>query len=121
MKVIITEEQNKKIQETITNYLDSSLTPIDGWDKEFYTQQYEEEGEVFFQLTDETDYSMWYSSCDNQYLTEPLPKGVCPLVVIPTGIYESLEGYFGNLWKPIFKQWFQHHTGLPVKEIDFDN
>jgi hypothetical protein len=64
---------------------------------------------------------MWYSSCENQYLPEPLPKGICPLVVIPTSIYEALEAYFGNLWKPIFKQWFQNHTGFTVKEIDFDN
>jgi len=122
MKIIITEDQNKKVKETVINYLDNNLTPVYGWDnKELYAEELEEDGEVFFHLDDDVDLTIWYTGCDNGYLSEPLPKGKCPVAVIPTNIYDSLEGFFGNLWKPIFKQWFQHHTGLPIKEVDSED
>ena len=121
MKIIITEAQNRKFVETVTEYLDKSLTPVYGWDNhKLYADDLEEEGEVFFHLEDDTDFEIWYTSCDNPYLSEPLPKGKCPVAVIPSNIYNSLEGFFGSHWMPIFYQWFEHHTGLPVNVVDFE-
>jgi hypothetical protein len=32
----------------------------------------------------------------------------------------KLTSLFGDLWKPIFKQWFEENTGLEVKQITDD-
>jgi hypothetical protein len=61
---------------------------------------------------------MWYSLCDNENLSEPIPEGHCPVVVLPTLKYDALEGYFGNNWQEFFKRWFFTHTGLDVVQID---
>jgi len=29
----------------------------------------------------------------------------------------SLNGYFGDLWKPVFKQWFKDKTGMDYKTL----
>ena len=30
---------------------------------------------------------------------------------------DSLNGYFGDLWKPVFKQWFKDKTGMDYKTL----
>ena len=30
---------------------------------------------------------------------------------------EKLNGYFGNAWKPVFKQWFKDKTGMDYKTL----
>ena len=62
--------------------------------------------------------NMWYSKCDNHNLQGLLDKEICPLLLIPTSIYESLDGFFGDLWKPLFLKWFKSHTHLPIKKVD---
>jgi hypothetical protein len=135
MKYIVTEEQFKtaeqsirtnRLERTILEYLDSHLTPFKGWDSpRTYEIELEENGGELFIFTVEsdgdagTDDHMWYSICDNQNLTEPMPEGHCPVVVLSLSSYDALEGYFGNNWKPIFKEWFTKNTGgLPVIQID---
>jgi hypothetical protein len=61
---------------------------------------------------------MWYSLCDNPNLNEPLPKGQCPLVAIDSSKYEALDAFFGDIWKPVFLEWFKEHTGLKIKHVD---
>jgi hypothetical protein len=105
--------------------LNEHLTPPQGWETpQYYAEEIEEEGELYINYSNDDEelsgLDLWYSTCNNQYLSEPLPKGHCPLVTLPNIKYDSLEGFFGNVWKPIFKEWFQHHTGLPVKQVDFD-
>lgn len=132
MKYVVTEEQfktakesirNHKLEKIIIEYLDKNLTPNNGW---VSLSDYEEEledngGELFLyfeEIVDDDKY-MWYSVCDNQNISEPLSEGHCPVVVIPTSSYKTLNGIFGNLWKPIFKEWFIKNTGgLPVVQID---
>jgi hypothetical protein len=42
-----------------------------------------------------------------------------PMVVILDKIAkEELNNFFGDLWKPIFKQWFKDKTGLDYKTLD---
>jgi hypothetical protein len=31
--------------------------------------------------------------------------------------YKTLNGYFDDLWKPIFKKWFEEKYGLEIKTI----
>ncbi len=30
-------------------------------------------------------------------------------------VIESLNGYFGDLWRPVFKQWFKDKTDMDYK------
>jgi hypothetical protein len=33
--------------------------------------------------------------------------------------YESLKGYFGDKWEPVFKDWFFEIYGFKVKTIEY--
>lgn len=121
MKYIITEQQQDKLYKSVIMWLDENLTPYDGWDShKSYRKAVKLDDEVFFNFDDDfkDDNHMWYSKCDNHNLGGPIPEGHCPVVTIPRTKYDALNGYFGNLWRPVFKQWFEHNTGLPVIQVD---
>lgn len=136
MKYIITEEQFKtaeeairtyRVEQTILKFLDDHLTPYDGWDshKGYKMELEENQGELFIIIKPQgdewdlnSDNHMWYSICDNSNLSEPLPEGHCPVVTLPNGVYDALNGYFGDLWRTHFKRWFLGHTGMKVVQID---
>jgi hypothetical protein len=137
MKYVITEEQFKtaeqsirtyRLEQSILQFFDDQLTPFDGWDSpRAYKKELEENsGELFIYVVDfdgpnssgDGDDFMWYSLCDNENLSEPIPEGHCPVVVLPTLKYDALDGYFGDTWKEFFKRWFMGHTGLNVVQID---
>ena len=124
MKYIITEEQNERLLKMIMKFFDNNLTPVDGWEShEYYESDKETTDEVFILLTDEEwdmnrNNHMYYTTCDNPQLEEPLPEGECPKVSIPPSIYQTLNQEFGDTWKKIFRRWFILHTGLLVVEID---
>ena len=132
MKYIITENQFKtaeqairsyRVEQTILKFFDDQLTPHEGWDspKGYKIELEENSGELFIFIED-TDVNesehMWYSLCDNENLSEPIPEGHCPVVVLPTLKYDALDGYFGDNWKVFFKRWFLGHTGLNVVQVD---
>jgi hypothetical protein len=122
MKYIITEQQKEKLIDTIQKYLDSHLTPYDGWEspKEYINELKNDGGEFFLFLTDSYGEGehMWYSICNNQNLSEPLTEGTCPLVALPDAKYEALNAFFGDMWKPIFLEWFNYNTKLPIVKVD---
>ena len=127
MKYVVTQKQIDGLRETILNYLDNNLTPYDGWESpKSYKKEREESGEVFLHFVETgngieswgDEPHMWYSDCDNPNLSEPLPKGQCPLVAIDSSKYEALDAFFGEIWKPIFLEWFRSHTGLMIKHVD---
>ena len=126
MKYIITEEQNERLEKTIMKFFDKNLTPFEGWESH---EDYESEleingGELFLRTTDDDEWDllsnnhMWYSICNNDNLSEPLPEGHCPVVTLPKSTYDALNGYFGDKWKKLFRRWFIIHTGLLVIQID---
>ena len=137
MKYLITEDQFKtaeqairayRLEQTILQFFDDQLAPFDGWDiiESYKTELEQNGGELFIYVRDfdgphssgDGDDFMWYSLCDNENLSEPLPEGHCPVVVLPTLKYDALDGYFGDNWKVFFKRWFMGHTGLKVVQID---
>ena len=138
MKYIITEDQFKtaeqairayRLEQTILQFFDDQLAPFDGWDiiESYKTELEQNGGELFIYVRDfdgphssgDGDDFMWYSLCDNENLSEPLPEGHCPVVVLPTLKYDALDGYFGEgNWKVFFKRWFFTNTGLKVVQID---
>ena len=137
MKYLITEDQFKtaeqairayRLEQTILQFFDDQLAPFDGWDiiESYKTELEQNGGELFIYVRDfdgpyssgDGDDFMWYSLCDNENLSEPLPEGHCPVVVLPTLKYDALDGYFGDNWKVFFKRWFFTNTGLKVVQID---
>jgi hypothetical protein len=120
MKYIINEQQNQRIASTIIKYFDDYLTPYDGWEShQKYKKGVKSDDEYFFHFADDWDETnhMWYSLCDNHNLSGSLDEGECPVVTIPNEIYNSLMGYFGDIWISLFKMWFEDKTGLPVKHV----
>jgi hypothetical protein len=128
MKYVVTQKQIDGLRETVINYLDSNLTPFGGWEsRNSYKKERESAGEIFIFFVGENDLGyneasddphMWYSDCDNPNLDESLPEGQCPLVAIDSSKYDALDGFFGDIWKPIFLEWFKNHTGLKIKHVD---
>lgn len=122
------ESQDKKItiDELIYNFLDSNLTPFDGWSNpKYYRKGVDMDDEIFLFLVQSEGYGedphMWYSVCDNNNFDSPIPEGECPVVTIPSAKFESLNGFFGDMWKPIFPKWFYSHTKLPIVKVESQN
>jgi hypothetical protein len=121
MIYIISEQQNERFLDLIFSYLDSNLTPFLGWES---SRKYKEDllvdDEIFFHIVESDgsgeDAHMWYSLHTNPHAT--VPKEVSPLITLPSVQYNSLDGFFGDFWKPIFKKWFEENTGLRLKTID---
>lgn len=123
MKIIITESQIKSLEETILDFFESNIMPEDGWlSTEQYKNEIKRDGrEVFIHLENPEDdhkFHIWYSLCNNSNLGGPLDPKICPVVMVPKTVYDSLDGFFGDFWKPIFKKWFMKKTGLKFKSID---
>lgn len=121
MKYIITEQQGERVKDIIMSYLDSHLTPFDGWEtpKE-YKKNLLEDDEIFLHIVESEGYGddphMWYSVHTNPHAD--VPKEISPLITLPSAVYERIEGFFGNLWIPFFKEWFKKNTGLKVKTVE---
>lgn len=117
MKYIITEQQSDRLKKTILDYFDDYLTPFEGWE---HPKSYEKDvidiGEIFFHLDNGNQNYMWYSACDNLMRNED--SNGCPSVTLPYSTFNTLDGFFGDLWKSVFLEWFNMHTGLLVKIVD---
>ena len=45
-------------------------------------------------------------------------KSLSPLVeIFNRDALNQLNGYFGDVWKPVFKQWFRDKTGMDYKTL----
>lgn len=123
MKVIITESQKNKIIQSIIGYFEESLVPDGGWKtkKEYLDEIEDNGGELFIPLElSRFEESLWYSECENIHLAGPLDSEKCPLVLVPSFISNALNSYFGDVWIPLFKKWFNKNTGLSVKKVDLE-
>jgi len=123
MKYIITEDQNDRLKNYIIDYFDKYLTPYGGWKphKEYLEELKDTSGEIFFffeELRDEGDIEDYphirYYSCSNFLVS----RYDCPLIVISDKVFCDLNALPVDLWKPIFIEWFQGHTKLPLKKIN---
>ncbi len=124
MKYIITEEQSERYVKRIFDYLDSHMTPFEGWKstEEYLDEINDQAGEDFLHFVESEgsgeDPHMWYSECDNGNYSEPFKEGTCPLVTIPSSKSDALEAFFGDRWKPVFIEWFKSNTGLPLINVE---
>ena len=142
MKVILTESQFNRLNkssEKITSaiikymneYIDKGERKITKKSRNYGNlredwcingKEADVDSEIFLHLVESEgsgeDQHMWYSVCDNHNLEEPIPEGECPVVTIPSSKSEALYGFFGDRWKPVFLEWFNSKTGLPVINVD---
>jgi hypothetical protein len=136
MKYIITES---KLEEIIVNYLNkmydvNDITwkhPLENGEE---TDDWEEDPNrlYFYKGDDEYEYGdrifLWYSkeywdaekinasdtvtnTVRNYYEKSPV------LDFENANDLETLNGYFGDKWVPIFKKWFEDNFRIPVKSI----
>jgi hypothetical protein len=127
MKYIITEN---KLESAIISYLNDNFYPDYGWKGNSksdigYQDEVDKWGEVDFYINDFDSYI--YYGCNsgekNDKNFEPSGKleyYKCPLLLIYPRVSEQLNNYFGDMWKPIFKKWFEENTGLTVNQITDD-
>lgn len=114
MKFIISEN---KLESSIKKFFDSFFRPNeihftemdDSFTVfEFYYGDYSDE-EIIFRLYQK---DFWEDPVDFRFELSPI------LFFEPYGHYETLNDHFGELWKPIFKEWFKENFDFDIKTID---
>ena len=124
MKIIISEN---KVNQIIRKYLDETFYPDYGWNENTRHGSYQEDvdryGDVVFFINDKDSYI--YYGCnanggpEDEFFADygHLHNFECPLLSIYPKVSQQLNDYFGDMWKPIFKKWFEENTGLIVNQI----
>lgn len=126
MKVVITESRLEKV---VTDYLDDVYIPDYGWSENNRYGSYQEDvdkfGDLVFFINDEVSYS--YYGCNAGYKNVnafsrfgELSNYKCPLLVVHSNHSKNLTSVLGKIWEPIFKKWFEEHTGLKVTQLTTD-
>ena len=121
MKYILTES---KLERAIISYLDENFYPDYGWaNPDVYQRDIEQYGDVNFYINDQDSY-IYYGCNANGGPEDEFFAGYghlnhykCPLLSIYPRVGQQLSNYFGDMWKPIFKKWFEEKTGLTVNQI----
>lgn len=134
MKYIITET---KINSTIYNFIDKVFAAKNGnteihklqamIDSEPLTDAYDfvnddyysdEGSDYLFSWTGEEYYKTIYAQGDiTKFEYEGLVSKSPTFKIFNSYTKKQLNGYFGDLWKPVFKQWFKDKTGMDYKTL----
>ena len=96
--------ERKSLDEIIYNFLEDDYYPDYNWGPElfdFYKNDVEEYGSHTFYINDDESYTYY-------------KDGV--LEIMPS-VSEKLDEWFNDSWMPVFKKWFEEHSGLKVKKI----
>lgn len=123
MKVVITESRLEKV---VTDYLNDLYYPDYGWaNPDVYQKDVKQYGDLVFFIDDRDSYV--YYGCnagsENDRMFETygnLRNYKCPLLSIHPRVSKRLYSTFGDIWKPIFKKWFEINTGLEVAQLTTD-
>lgn len=111
MKLIIPESKVKNI---ITNYLDYNIHPDYNWGPDlfdFYEKDVKEYGFHVFYINDTPAY---------EYLGEYDGYDFLYRLGIMDFVSDKLTSLFGDLWIPVFKEWFEKNSNLEVREMEID-
>lgn len=110
MKYIISES---KLESVITDFLIGRYIPDYGWaSKQYYEKEVKKYGYTHFEINDIYGYFYLYAANE---LNNNLPK----TLFIHDWVEDTLNGFFGDAWKPVFVKWFENNTGLPVEHLMF--
>ena len=129
MKYIITESKlNSVIYEFMDELFGSEIHTLPGLDDngdelvdayDFVNDEYYDDGgsDYLFGWTG----GEYYESLTPNYITNYEYERLAlqaPLVeIFDKDALNQLNGYFGNTWKPVFKQWFKDKTGMDYKTL----
>ena len=124
MKVLITES---RLESLIIDYLNDSYYPDYGWaNPDVYQKDVKQYGDVLFFVDDRESY-IYYGCNANAGPEDEFFAGYghlhnykCPLLSVYPVVAQRLDSTFGEIWKPIFKKWFEEHTGLEVAQLTTD-
>jgi len=122
MRYTISESQKEKIENVIITYFEQNLTPdIDWWGVEEDIVKDEDIAYEYDLHLDDSGHNFYiYLNC--AYLDKYIGEDhgfECPQVLLPYDIWNSLEGLFGPIWKPIFIQWFNSKMKtVEIKDVD---
>jgi hypothetical protein len=102
-----------KLKEVIMNHFDSYF---DVKNLESYTSDDEPNYASINNIKNDDVVIRWH---DKEYFTNPDSKfgKLAPVVSIENEYIDPLDSMFGNLWKPIFKEWFEKNFNLPVNFV----
>lgn len=125
MKVVITES---RLESLIIDYLNDSYYPDYGWKGNSksdigYQDEVDKWGDIVFFVDDRESY-IYYGCNANAGPEDEFFAGYghlhnyeCPLLSIYPYMSQRLDSAFGDIWKPIFKKWFEDNTGLEVTQL----
>ena len=125
MKVVITES---RLESLIIDYLNDSYYPDYGWKGNSksdigYQDEIDKWGDIVFFVDDQESY-IYYGCNANAGPEDEFFAGYghlhnyeCPLLSIYPYMSQRLDSAFGDIWKPIFKKWFEDNTGLEVTQL----
>lgn len=123
---------------TIYNFIDKVFAAKDGSTKIYKLQAmvdydpltdaydfvnadyYSDEGvdEYLFTWTGKDYYMTIYSQDEiTKFEYERLASESPNVEIVDNYAKKQLNGYFGELWKPVFKQWFKDKTGMDYKTL----
>jgi hypothetical protein len=97
-------DERQSLDEIIYNFLEDDYYPDYNWGSElfdFYKNDVEEYGSATFYINDNESYT-YYSDGT--------------LEIMPN-VTERLDSWFNDSWKPVFKKWFEEHSGLRAQRI----
>ena len=135
MKYIITES---KLNSAIYEFIDQAFASKDGNTEIHRLPALDEEGEEIIEAYDfvNDDYysdsgvddqlfawtgEEYYESLTPNYITnyeyERLASQAPLVDIYDKDISNKLNSYFGDAWKPVFKQWFKDKTGMDYKTL----
>lgn len=135
MKIIITES---KMNSAIYNFIDELFVAKNGNTEIFKLDSVDEDGRAIVDAYDfvNDDYyddngsDYLFSWTGKEYYKTIYAQGLITKFeyekmasesptceIIDRDATNSLNSYFGDLWKPVFKQWFKDKTGMDYKTL----
>ena len=114
MKYIISED---RINNFIIKYLNDNFgdlnwtNPYNDCAATFYVGDFDDDDDVVFRIYEKCWWKVAWSPSVKDSLIEKSPI----LSFSNDSDYDTLNAYFGDMWKPIFKQWFKENYGFDIK------
>lgn len=124
MKYMISENQKNKIEKVIMTYFEQDLSPDIAWwgiEEDILNIENKYDSCNYDLHLDDSGYNTYtYVNCE--YLEKYVGEDhgfECPQILLPYDIWNSLEGLFGPIWKPMFITWFNSKMKfVKIKDVD---
>jgi hypothetical protein len=97
-------DDRQSLDKIIYDFLKDEYYPDYNWGPElfdFYREDVEKYGFISFYINDNEEYTYYNDGT----------------LEIMRNTSERLDSWFNDSWKPVFKKWFEEHSGLKVKRI----